>query len=93
VNSLNRTELWVITLILIAVAMSASSFGAAAAARWGGSRGGESAALGALMNTRGLTELIVLNIALDIGVISTLLFTMLVVMALVTTSWPGCCCG
>lgn len=37
------------------------------------------------MNTRGLTELIVLNIGLSLGVISPLLFTMLVVMALVTT--------
>src|SRR6266576_3623095 len=89
VNSLNRTELWVITLILIAVAIIGKFFGAAAAARWGGFSWRESAAIGALMNTRGLTELIVLNIALDIGVISTLLFTMLVVMALVTTFMAG----
>jgi Kef-type K+ transport system membrane component KefB len=89
VNALNRTELWVITLILIAVAIVGKFFGAAAAARWGGFSWRESAALGALMNTRGLTELIVLNIALDIGVISTLLFTMLVVMALVTTFMAG----
>src|SRR5205085_641192 len=41
------------------------------------------------MNTRGLTELIVLNIGLDLGVISTQLFTMLVVMALVTTFMAG----
>src|SRR5947209_7423552 len=49
----------------------------------------ESAALGALMNTRGLTELIVLNLALDQGVISPALFTSLVVMALVTTLMTG----
>ena len=41
------------------------------------------------MNTRGLTELIVLNIGLDLGVISHALFTMLVVMALVTTFMAG----
>ncbi len=41
------------------------------------------------MNTRGLTELIVLNIGLDLGMISTALFTMLVVMALVTTFMAG----
>jgi Kef-type K+ transport system membrane component KefB len=46
----------------------------------------DAAALGALMNTRGLMELIVLNIGLDLGVISPTLFAILVVMALVTTA-------
>ena len=59
------------------------------AARYGGFSLRDSAAIGALMNTRGLTELIVLNIGLDLGVISTQLFTMLVVMALVTTFMAG----
>jgi len=45
----------------------------------------EGSALGILMNTRGLMELIVLNIGLDLGVISPTLFAMLVIMALVTT--------
>jgi Kef-type K+ transport system membrane component KefB len=45
----------------------------------------EAAGLGILMNTRGLMELIVLNIGLDLGVISPTLFTMMVIMALVTT--------
>ena len=45
----------------------------------------DSGALGILMNTRGLVELIVLNIGLDLGVITPRLFTMLVIMALVTT--------
>jgi Kef-type K+ transport system membrane component KefB len=45
----------------------------------------DSAALGVLMNTRGLVELIVLNIGLDLGVLTPRLFTMLVLMALVTT--------
>jgi len=45
----------------------------------------DSAALGILMNTRGLVQLIVLNVGLDLGVISPRLFTMLVLMALVTT--------
>ena len=44
-----------------------------------------SAALGILMNTRGLMELIVLNIGLELGVISPTLFAMMVIMALVTT--------
>ena len=45
----------------------------------------DAASLGVLMNTRGLMELIVLNVGLDLGVISPTLFAMLVIMALVTT--------
>ena len=48
-----------------------------------------SAMLGTMMNTRGLTELIALNLALDLGVISEALFTALVLMALVTTFMAG----
>ena len=44
-----------------------------------------SASLGTLMNTRGLMELIVLNVGLDLGIISPTLFTMMVLMALITT--------
>jgi len=44
------------------------------------------ARLGVLMNTRGLMELVVLNVGLDIGVISPTLFTMMVIMAIVTTA-------
>ena len=49
----------------------------------------ESAVIGSLMNTRGLTELIVLNLALELGVISEALFAMLVLMAIVTTFMTG----
>ena len=52
-------------------------------------RGYLAAAVGTLMNTRGLTELIVLNIGLDLGLVSHALFTMLVLMALVTTFMAG----
>lgn len=89
VNALNRPILWVLTLLLIAVAIAGKFVGAMLAARYGGFSLRDSAAIGALMNTRGLTELIVLNIGLDLGVISTQLFTMLVVMALVTTFMAG----
>ena len=57
----------------------------AIAARVAGLGYRESSALGILMNTRGLMELIVLNVGLDMGVISPTLFAMLVIMALVTT--------
>jgi Kef-type K+ transport system membrane component KefB len=89
IGSLDRPELWLITIGLIAVAIVGKWVGAMAAARYGGFRWRDSAALGALMNTRGLTELIVLNIGLELGLISRTLFTMLVVMALVTTFMAG----
>ena len=89
VNALNRPVLWALTLLLITVAIVGKFVGAMLAARYGGFSLRDSAAIGALMNTRGLTELIVLNIGLDLGVISTQLFTMLVVMALVTTFMAG----
>jgi Kef-type K+ transport system membrane component KefB len=89
VNALNRPELWLLTLLLIAVAIVGKFVGAMVAARFSRFSLRDSAAIGALMNTRGLTELIVLNIGLDLGMISTQLFTMLVVMALVTTFMAG----
>ena len=55
------------------------------AARLAGIPWRESTSLGILMNTRGLMELVALNIGLDIGVISQTVFTIMVVMALVTT--------
>jgi Kef-type K+ transport system membrane component KefB len=89
VTALNRPVLWLLTLLLIGVAIAGKFAGAMFAARFSGFKLRDSAAIGALMNTRGLTELIVLNIGLDLGMISTQLFTMLVVMALVTTFMAG----
>ncbi len=89
VGSLNRWQLWVIAFVLFVVAVVGKWVGAMLAARYGGFSWRDSAALGALMNTRGLTELIVLNIGLDLGLISTGLFTMLVLMAIVTTFMAG----
>ena len=86
---LDRPELWLITGVLLAVALLGKLFGAALAARLAGFDGRSSAVIGVLMNTRGLTELIVLNLALEKGVISDGLFAMLVIMALVTTLITG----
>jgi Kef-type K+ transport system membrane component KefB len=58
-------------------------------ARWSGMDWHDSFALGALMNTRGLVELIVLNIGFDLGILSPRIFTMMVLMALVTTCMTG----
>lgn len=76
---------WLICGVIIAVAVAGKFGGTVLASRVMGFDWRDSAALGILMNTRGLVELIVLNIGLDLGVISPRLFTMLVIMALVTT--------
>ncbi len=76
---------WIFCLLIILVASAGKFGGSALAARWNGLSWRESAALGILMNTRGLMELIVLNIGLELGVISPTLFAMLVLMALATT--------
>ena len=89
VSGLDRPELWLLTLLLIGVAVLGKGVLVTVLGRIGGLRIREAAAFGALMNTRGLTELIVLNIALDLHVISQTLFTMLVIMALVTTFMTG----
>ena len=82
-------ELWLITGVVLAVALVGKLFGAAIAARLTGFDWRSSAVIGMLMNTRGMTELIVLNLALENGVISHALFAMLVIMALVTTLITG----
>jgi Kef-type K+ transport system membrane component KefB len=76
---------WGLCAAIIAVACVGKFGGSVTAARLTGLGWRDSAALGVLMNTRGLVELVVLNIGLDLGVISPTLFTMLVIMALVTT--------
>lgn len=76
---------WMICGAIILVATVGKFGGTLIAAKFTGLNWRDSAALGVLMNTRGLVELIVLNIGLDLGVISPTLFTMLVIMALVTT--------
>ena len=89
VGLLDRPVLWWITLLLIGVAIVGKFFGAAIAARLVCYDWRASAVIGTLMNTRGLTELIVLNLALEAGVISDALFAALVLMALVTTFMAG----
>jgi Kef-type K+ transport system membrane component KefB len=82
-------EMWFYCALTVAVAIIGKFGGAMFAARASGAGWRESGAIGVLMNTRGLMELIVLNIGLDIGVISPALFTILVLMALVTTFMAG----
>ena len=85
VGLLNDAEMWAKTVLIITVAVAGKLGGSALAARATGMTWRDAGAIGALMNTRGLMELVVLNIGLDIGVIPPALFTMMVLMALVTT--------
>jgi K+:H+ antiporter len=86
---LDRGELVVITLVLLVVAIACKFGGTLIASKVTGLGWRDSAVMGALMNTRGLTELIVLNLALEKGVISEALFAALVIMALITTFMTG----
>jgi len=85
IGLLQSVDDWLMCALIIAVATAGKFGGATLAARVSGLDWRNSAALGILMNTRGLVELIVLNIGLDLGVLTPRLFTMLVLMALVTT--------
>jgi K+:H+ antiporter len=76
---------WFLCGLVVLVACVGKFGGSFVAARATGLGWQDSASLGVLMNTRGLMELIVLNIGLELGVISPTLFAMLVIMALVTT--------
>lgn len=78
-------QAWCLAGLIIAVAFLGKLGGVSLAARLTGLEWRRSAALGALMNTRGLMELVVLNMGLDLGIISPALFAMMVMMALVTT--------
>jgi Kef-type K+ transport system membrane component KefB len=83
--SLIRGDMWWLFAAVLATAVAGKLGGAAIAARTAGFRWREAFALGTLMNTRGLMELVLLNIGLDLGVISPALFSMLVLMAILTT--------
>ena len=85
VGLMQSAEDWMLCGVIIVVATAGKFGGTTLAAKLTGLDWRDSAALGILMNTRGLVELIVLNIGLDLGVITPRLFTMLVIMALVTT--------
>jgi Kef-type K+ transport system membrane component KefB len=76
---------WLLCALIVLFATTGKFGGTALSARFAGHPWRDAAALGVLMNTRGLMELIVLNIGLDLRVISPTLFAMMVLMALVTT--------
>lgn len=85
IDLLSGASDWMLCALIIATATAGKFVGAFAAARLSGVGARESAMLGALMNTRGLMELIVLSIGLELHVITPRLFAMMVLMALATT--------
>src|SRR6185503_2429701 len=85
VGLLSGDVLWLYCIAIILVAILGKLGGATLASRAFGMSWREAGAIGMLMNTRGLVELVALNIGLDIGVLSPTAFTMMVLMALITT--------
>jgi Kef-type K+ transport system membrane component KefB len=89
IGLLNEPYLWKITGLIILVAVAGKFLGSALAAKFVGQNWRDSMTIGALMNTRGLVELVVLNIGYDLGILTPQVFSMMVIMALVTTFMTG----
>lgn len=85
IGLVNTPTLWAVTLGLLVVAVAGKGVACAVAARLSSVPLRDSVALGSLMNARGLIELILLNIGLEAGIITSTLFTILVLVAVVTT--------
>jgi Kef-type K+ transport system membrane component KefB len=85
IDLLAGDSMWAYTTAIIATAVAGKLAGAALTAKATGMPWNDALGLGVLMNTRGLVELVILNAGLDLGILSPALFTMMVLMALVTT--------
>jgi len=85
VGLVNSAPLWMLAAVVIGIAIIGKGLACALAARASGEPWRESWTIGALMNARGLMELIILNIGLEKGLITSTLFTIMVLMAIITT--------
>ncbi|MDB5305333.1 MAG: potassium transporter [Phycisphaerales bacterium] len=85
IGLLNDARLWAFTGVIIAIACAGKFGGTSLLSRAFGSSWREASALGVLMNTRGLVELVILTVGLQLGIINDTVFAMMVIMALVTT--------
>lgn len=85
IGGLNTIDAWLWCALTVALATAGKFGGSYLAARWSGLGHNEANVLGIMMNTRALMELIVINVGYDLGVISPNMFTMLVIMAIVST--------
>jgi Kef-type K+ transport system membrane component KefB len=89
IGVLNEAAGWLVCGAVIAVATIGKLVGGMVAARWTGFSWRDAFSVGVLMNTRGLMELVALNVGYELGILSTSMFTILVLMALVTTAMTG----
>lgn len=89
IGLLDDVSLWKVTGYIILVAVVGKFLGSTLAAKFVGQNWKDSLTIGALMNTRGLMELVVLNIGYDLGVLTPEIFAMMVIMALLTTFMTG----
>jgi len=85
IGLVNTTALWMTTGLILLLAVAGKGLACMLAARVSGESWSESATIGTLMNARGLMELIILNIGLQEGIIQPTLFTIMVLMAVLTT--------
>ena len=89
IGLLDDVASWMVCLAIIVVATIGKFGGTVIAARWTGLSWRDAVALGSLMNTRGLMELIALNVGYELGILTPEIFAMMVLMALVTTAMTG----
>jgi Kef-type K+ transport system membrane component KefB len=89
IGLLTEWQDWLMCAVIILVAIAGKLGGSMLMGRWTGMSWSQSFAIGVLMNTRGLVELVVLNIGYDLGILSGRIFAMMVLMALVTTFMTG----
>jgi Kef-type K+ transport system membrane component KefB len=89
ISLLNDWQSWLVCAGIIVVAIAGKLGGGMLAARWAEMSWSDSISIGVLMNTRGLMELVVLNIGYDLGILSGRIFAIMVLMALVTTYMTG----
>jgi Kef-type K+ transport system membrane component KefB len=85
VGLLDSADAWLLCGLIVLVAVASKLLVSAVSVRLSGLPWRESLAVGVLVNTRGLVELVILNVGLDLHIISPLLFSMMVIMALATT--------
>jgi Kef-type K+ transport system membrane component KefB len=85
IGLVNTAELWLLCGAIIVVAVGSKLLVSSLVVRASGMPWRESLAVGVLVNTKGLVELVILNVGLDLKILSPTLFSMMVVMALATT--------
>jgi len=84
--TIEGSSMWLLCGLVVLVAIIGKAGGTVMGARASGLSWRDAASLGALMNTRGLMELVILNLGLEIGIITRPVFTMMVLMAIATTA-------